>query len=225
MTRLSRRTFVAAAGAAALAPAALAAPRRKQAEPLVLNDASRLNPTPVARNVMLRGEDDALIARAARTSEGGGRRRAAGVRRRRAPLDGRTEPDARRFCGLAWRPDRAGYGAAHRARQRRRALARGDRGARSARLLAGGHAIEPRFFRRRHALGQRARLGGAVRAVRRDGEALPADAGGRHRRDLLARGERGAVLRSRSAATGCSGSWSMPSSTWPTTCCSPRGPR
>ena len=62
MTRLSRRTFVAAAGAAALAPAALAAPRRKQAEPLVLNDASRLNPTPVARNVMLRGEDDALIA-------------------------------------------------------------------------------------------------------------------------------------------------------------------
>ena len=64
MTRLSRRTFIAATGAAALVPAASApaAPRRKQADPLVLNDASRLNPTPVARNVTLRGEDDALFA-------------------------------------------------------------------------------------------------------------------------------------------------------------------
>jgi FAD/FMN-containing dehydrogenase len=64
MTRLSRRTFIASTTAAALVPVipASAAPRPKHAEPWVLNDASRLNPTPVARNVMLRGEDDALIA-------------------------------------------------------------------------------------------------------------------------------------------------------------------
>lgn len=65
MAMLTRRTFIAATGAAALVPAtpACAAKRRKQADPLVLDDASRLNPTPVARNAILRAkDDDALIA-------------------------------------------------------------------------------------------------------------------------------------------------------------------
>lgn len=62
MPILSRRRFVRGAGAALAAPrVATAAPRPRDAEPVVLNDASRLNSTPVARNVMLRGEDDALI--------------------------------------------------------------------------------------------------------------------------------------------------------------------
>jgi FAD/FMN-containing dehydrogenase len=62
---LSRRSFLAATAAGAavstLAGPARGAPRR--ADPLVLNDASRLSPVRVARNAILRPEsDDALIA-------------------------------------------------------------------------------------------------------------------------------------------------------------------
>jgi FAD/FMN-containing dehydrogenase len=65
MSSLSRRSFLAAtaAGVAAstLVQPAHSAPR--PAAPLILNDASRLNPVPVARNVVLRPEsDEALIA-------------------------------------------------------------------------------------------------------------------------------------------------------------------
>jgi FAD/FMN-containing dehydrogenase len=65
MPLLSRRSFLAATAAGTVAPtlsgSARAAPR--SAAPLVLNDASRLNPVPVARNAVLRPEsDEALIA-------------------------------------------------------------------------------------------------------------------------------------------------------------------
>jgi FAD/FMN-containing dehydrogenase len=62
---LSRRSFLAATAVGA-AVSTLARPARgaaRPAAPLVLNDASRLNPVPVARNAILRPEsDDALIA-------------------------------------------------------------------------------------------------------------------------------------------------------------------
>ena len=225
MIRLSRRTFVAAAGAAALAPAALAAPRRKQAGPLVLNDASRLNPTPVARNVMLRGEDDALIeqlrallkdaaAEGRPVCIGGARHSMGGQSLMRdgfaASLGGRVEPDtARRIVrvsgGARWRDviaalDPLGFSPA--VTQSNHDFSVGGT------LCVNAHG-----------------WAGAVRAVRRDGEALPADAGGRQRLSP-ARARRTRICsRSRSAATGCSGSCSMPNSRWPTTCCSLRGPR
>ena len=55
---------MASAGAALAVPQPVAAARRPgRAEALVLNDASRLNPVPVARNAVLRPEsDDALLA-------------------------------------------------------------------------------------------------------------------------------------------------------------------
>lgn len=67
MPKLSRRQFVAAAGAAFAAPQpAAAAPRPgrpNDADVLVLNDASRLNRVTVARNTVLRpASDEALIA-------------------------------------------------------------------------------------------------------------------------------------------------------------------
>ena len=67
MPMLTRRHFMAAAGAALAAPQPAVAARRPgapaEADALVLNDASRLNPVPVARNAVLRPEsDEALIA-------------------------------------------------------------------------------------------------------------------------------------------------------------------
>src|SRR5690349_1874054 len=65
MPSLSRRRFIAATAAGAVV-ATLSRPTRaapRPAAPLVLNDASRLNPVPVARNAVLRPEsDEALIA-------------------------------------------------------------------------------------------------------------------------------------------------------------------
>ena len=65
------------------------------------------------------------------------------------------------------RLDRPRPGGEELPRGRRRALAPGDRARSTRRLLAGRHAVEPRLRRRRHAVGQRPRLAGAVRAVRR----------------------------------------------------------
>jgi FAD/FMN-containing dehydrogenase len=64
MPMLSRRQFAATAAAAALAlPARTdAAPRApERTEPLILNDASRLNPVPVARHAVLRHDSDAAV--------------------------------------------------------------------------------------------------------------------------------------------------------------------
>src|SRR5207237_706446 len=82
--------------------------------------------------------------------------------------------------------DHTGQRAQDLSRARRRALARRGDEARCHRLLAGGDAVEPRFCDRRHVVGQRAWLAGAVWAVRRDGALVPADAGGRVPRHLLA---------------------------------------
>jgi FAD/FMN-containing dehydrogenase len=57
---LSRRAFLAATAAAAARPVS-AAPVRRAADPLLLNDASKLNPTPVARNTVLRPDGDAAL--------------------------------------------------------------------------------------------------------------------------------------------------------------------
>jgi FAD/FMN-containing dehydrogenase len=66
MQTLSRRKFIAAtsAGMAAIAVPARAAIRRS--DPLTLNDASRLNPTPVVRNAILRPDSDAALIEALR---------------------------------------------------------------------------------------------------------------------------------------------------------------
>src|SRR6185295_15972198 len=61
MTTLSRRRFIAAAGAALAVPRATNAAVRETASALVLNDASRLNPVPVARNAVLRADSDAAL--------------------------------------------------------------------------------------------------------------------------------------------------------------------
>ena len=136
---LSRRHFMAAAGAALAVPRpAAGAPRRPgRADTLVLNDASRLNPVPVARNAVLRGERRAALIEALRAllreaaadgrpvCVGGARHSMGGQSLARdgfaaslaAPL---IEPDtARKIMRV-----RAGD-----------ALARRDRGARPARLL------------------------------------------------------------------------------------------
>jgi FAD/FMN-containing dehydrogenase len=60
MPLLSRRAFIAAAAATAAVPA-LAEPKAAARDPLLLNDASRLNPTPVARNAVLRPESDQAL--------------------------------------------------------------------------------------------------------------------------------------------------------------------
>src|ERR1044072_8218739 len=64
MPMLSRRHFMAARGRPPAPPQPAGAERRRgPSDPLVLNDASRLNPVPIARNAVLRSEsDDALIA-------------------------------------------------------------------------------------------------------------------------------------------------------------------
>ena len=64
MPMLTRRHFMAAAGATLAVPQPVAAARRPgRPDPLVLNDASRLNPVPVIRNAVLRPQgDEALIA-------------------------------------------------------------------------------------------------------------------------------------------------------------------
>jgi hypothetical protein len=55
MIALSRRRFLAAAGAAlAVSKPAAGAVRGAEPSALVLNDASRLNPVPVVRNAVLR---------------------------------------------------------------------------------------------------------------------------------------------------------------------------
>ena len=68
MPMLTRRRFIAATGAALAVPqpAAAAGRRAVPADTLVLNDASRLNPVPVARNAVLRGESDAALIEALR---------------------------------------------------------------------------------------------------------------------------------------------------------------
>ena len=64
MPMLTRRHFMAAAGATLVASQPADAARRPgRPDPLVLNDASRLNPVAVVRNAVLRADnDDALIA-------------------------------------------------------------------------------------------------------------------------------------------------------------------
>jgi FAD/FMN-containing dehydrogenase len=62
MITLSRRRFIAAAGAALAVPKPAAAAVRGPTEnALVLNDASRLNPVPVARNAVLRADSDTAL--------------------------------------------------------------------------------------------------------------------------------------------------------------------
>jgi FAD/FMN-containing dehydrogenase len=62
MVTLSRRSFMAAAGAALAVPDPAAGAVRAPAQAaLVLNDASRLNPVPVARNAVLRSDGDAAL--------------------------------------------------------------------------------------------------------------------------------------------------------------------
>jgi FAD/FMN-containing dehydrogenase len=66
MVTLSRRKFIAAAGAALAVPRPAAGAVRQPDRALVLNDASRLNPVPVARNAILRADGDAALIEALR---------------------------------------------------------------------------------------------------------------------------------------------------------------
>jgi FAD/FMN-containing dehydrogenase len=61
MIALSRRRFIAAAGAVLAVPRATNAAVRETASALVLNDASRLNPVPIARNAVLRADSDTAL--------------------------------------------------------------------------------------------------------------------------------------------------------------------
>jgi FAD/FMN-containing dehydrogenase len=66
MITLSRRRFLAAAGATLAVPGPAAGAPREAAPALVLNDASRLNPVPIARNAVLRADGDAALIEALR---------------------------------------------------------------------------------------------------------------------------------------------------------------
>jgi FAD/FMN-containing dehydrogenase len=66
MVTLSRRHFIAAAGAALAVSKPAAGAVRAPAAALVLNDASRLNPVSVARNAVLRSDGDAALIEALR---------------------------------------------------------------------------------------------------------------------------------------------------------------
>jgi hypothetical protein len=62
MPLVSRRGFLSGISAAALpAPAARAEPLREAAGKIELNDASRLNPTPVAKHIVISGSDDQKV--------------------------------------------------------------------------------------------------------------------------------------------------------------------
>jgi FAD/FMN-containing dehydrogenase len=66
MPTLSRRQFTLTAAAALALPARASAAAQPERPDIILNDASRLNPVPVARNAILRSGDDAALIDALR---------------------------------------------------------------------------------------------------------------------------------------------------------------
>ena len=179
---MSRRAVLGTGIATALLQT-LPAAAQNLPKPTVLDDASRLNLTPVTRHRrpdQVRG--DAWLGALRARAEGGGGRASTGRSGRCAALDGRAgahprrgRDDLRREAGGEWL-DRRRPSGEDLSRRRRGPVEPGDRRARSRGLLARGDAVQPRLRRRGDPLRERARLARLVRSVRDDGPVLPRDA-------------------------------------------------